>query len=526
MSRAPSLSSGRNLTLPEELERLEQSITLTLQEIDHNFSKAHRIVTGSILPLVEQYGENSKSVWEASKFWKQFFEASANVSLSGYEELAEENDESTAAETTLEDEATSEYSAAVQDDNDAGDDTTVEQPGYHEPQQQQQQQRQRRDVEESLLDDVEMSGSTPRPPAGKSLKAQKLFADFDSPYEKLRREMQSGGGGKGGGGGNENITVKTEDDGEEQQQQPLGDNVDDDDDETMEMELPAHATGKATTRLPDMSMTGRSSSLLLDEPTMTLQGGRQLQQTFEQSRSGNSNSTKTKDPLLHRMLHKNYRLQATPHKGAPLLAPPANAAWALSPDKGKGKTQDEDRTRRALWADSPTSSPEMAVPKLRSDLYMSPAKAKGARRGAAANKAAGHHYNEPPRTPGVSVQTPGTARKTRDVFAEEREREAEKAAKGKGKAGGGKGSPDEIKWDSDSDDDTEGGGGGLFGGMSPPKTIQFALPPSKLMRTPAREASKRIVEDILLTAGAAPEESSEYSPTMVKMNQDILDDTF
>jgi hypothetical protein len=55
------------LTLTEELEKLEQSITLTLQEIDHNFSKAHRIVTTSILPLVEQYGEHSKNVWEASK---------------------------------------------------------------------------------------------------------------------------------------------------------------------------------------------------------------------------------------------------------------------------------------------------------------------------------------------------------------------------------------------------------------------------------------------------------------------------
>ncbi len=42
----------------------------------------------------------------------------------------------------------------------------------------------------------------------------------------------------------------------------------------------------------------------------------------------------------------------------------------------------------------------------------------------------------------------------------------------------------------------------------------------------AREASRRIVDDILITAGAAPEDSSEYSPTMVKMNQDILDDTF
>src|SRR5271167_3306363 len=77
-------------------------------EIDHNFSRAHRIVTTSILPIVEQYAEHSKAVWEGSKvsspvlphrrllittkFWKQFFEASANVSLSGYEELAADED--------------------------------------------------------------------------------------------------------------------------------------------------------------------------------------------------------------------------------------------------------------------------------------------------------------------------------------------------------------------------------------------------------------------------------------------------
>lgn len=64
MSRnAPS----RSLTLTEELEKLEQTITLTLQEIDSNFSKAHRIVTSSILPIVEEYAKHSSDVWEGSK---------------------------------------------------------------------------------------------------------------------------------------------------------------------------------------------------------------------------------------------------------------------------------------------------------------------------------------------------------------------------------------------------------------------------------------------------------------------------
>lgn len=87
MSRQPT-QPQRPLSLTEELEKLEQSITLTLQgmsmfmgkqiaaydtdlcllaEIDHNFSQAHRIVTTSILPLVEQYTEHSQDVWQGAK---------------------------------------------------------------------------------------------------------------------------------------------------------------------------------------------------------------------------------------------------------------------------------------------------------------------------------------------------------------------------------------------------------------------------------------------------------------------------
>lgn len=66
MSR-PIITHQRGLTLPEELEKLEQQITLTLQEIDSNFSKAHRIVTSSILPIIEDYAKHSNQVWEGSK---------------------------------------------------------------------------------------------------------------------------------------------------------------------------------------------------------------------------------------------------------------------------------------------------------------------------------------------------------------------------------------------------------------------------------------------------------------------------
>jgi DASH complex subunit ASK1 len=71
--------------------------------------------------------------------------------------------------------------------------------------------------------------------------------------------------------------------------------------------------------------------------------------------------------------------------------------------------------------------------------------------------------------------------------------------------------------------------------MSPPKTMQFYVPQSRLMQTPAREASKRIVEDLLLTAGADgtdddieglddPSVIDEPSPSVVRRAYE--DDTF
>ena len=50
----------------ERLERLEQAITLCLQEIDHNFIRCHRVAT-ACLPVVERYAEQSRAVWDGAK---------------------------------------------------------------------------------------------------------------------------------------------------------------------------------------------------------------------------------------------------------------------------------------------------------------------------------------------------------------------------------------------------------------------------------------------------------------------------
>ncbi|KAL8688260.1 MAG: hypothetical protein Q9218_005780, partial [Villophora microphyllina] len=198
MSR-PSMAPQRNLTLTEELEKLEQSITLTLQgeppsqdekpmsidksptEIDHNFSRAHRIVTTSILPVVEKYAEHSNDVWESSKFWKQFFEASANVSLSGYEEPPEQGDETaTGEDATITTPSTSAYASPSQSHDGTMTPQTDDRQQHHPA------------ADDSIMSTTPPEQSTPRQPRSKHQQQQPppSMALYSSPYEALKREIK------------------------------------------------------------------------------------------------------------------------------------------------------------------------------------------------------------------------------------------------------------------------------------------------------------------------------------------------
>lgn len=315
-------------------------------------------------------------------------------------------------------------------------------------------------ADDSLLDNLDISGSTPRAPrptSRDSRDGRPKFADYASPYETLKQEMKGG-------------TVTDEED--EPPIQPT--------------------TPGAKSRLPDMSMTPMSSPF---DPTSYLQ-------STAQEKPGT-------DRLLHRVLDKNYRVHATPHTTRKENKTPAN---------------------KPSWRDteSPMSSPPVAAPQLHADIFSSPIR---------------QQYNRPsaPRTPGISVNpTP---------------------AKGKGREANAKPPKSEITWESDSDEDAEGVYREL--GISPPKTIQFSLPQSRLLQTPgkfyigsciskvivesqylhklditslgdfrltnhtAREASKRIVEDLLTTAGAGFDDTDglEDSPSVVAM-KDTFDDSF
>lgn len=226
-------------------------------------------------------------------------------------------------------------------------------------------------ADDSLLgDDVDISGSTPRARPTTSSSDKSKFADYSSQYEALKQEMK---GGKASG--------------EYTQLAPI--------------------TPGRQSLIPDMSMTPQSSP-------------------FDHTTYLRSAAQKKQDPLLHRVLDRAYRVQATPHTARKENKTPLN---------------------KPSWHDSssPMSSPPVAAPQLRSEIFGSPIRQQ--------------FRPNAPRTPGVSVQTPAMG-KTKDVF---------KSAK-----------KDEISWESDSDE------GDVYQqlGMSPPKTIQFNLPQSRLLQTP------------------------------------------
>ncbi|EFW13862.1 DASH complex subunit ask1 [Coccidioides posadasii str. Silveira] len=412
MSR-PTISAQRNLSLTEELERLEQQITLTLQEIDHNFSKAHRIVTSSILPVVEQYAEQSRDVWEASKFWKQFFESSANVSLSGYEEqpLDESGHDITATEdstdithTTLDEEAESySYDTATSGHLDVD----------------------HRDAEPDISGlSISDSHSTPR------------ASDYVKSHEDSSVDYS--------------LTSDGLDEGVSSIETPS------------QMNKPTPSTpGRDPTRRPRNIPTTPGSAV------------------FPPPTSLKSNKTKM-DPVLHRTLDKTYRVQATPLGGSRTLFKARH-----------GPTTPKSRYNIEY---SPLSSPELEAPKLHSEIFSSPVAPESSKRPRRPS-------NPGNPKPGISVFTPAKPRMHRQSL-----------------------------WDSDDDLDDDNVDPTAFFGHSPPKTMQFHVPQSKLLKTPAKEASKRIVSDLLHTAGAGDTteefDNFEYSPTVVRRMEGLDDDTF
>lgn len=84
LTRKSQMGSGSDpATL--ELEKLDQEITLTLQEIDKNLLKANAVISEKMFPILARYSQSSQKVWNNANFWKYFLEQSADVELTSYE---------------------------------------------------------------------------------------------------------------------------------------------------------------------------------------------------------------------------------------------------------------------------------------------------------------------------------------------------------------------------------------------------------------------------------------------------------
>ena len=155
-----------------------------------------------------------------------------------------------------------------------------------------------------------------------------------------------------------------------------------------------------------------------------------------------STSRKKTDPLLHRVLDRNYRIQATPMKATQQVVSRRPNPTATTPVTAK--------SRRNNHRADPTlsSSPAIPAPELHAEIFSSPQ-----RRGRP--------------IPGISVLTP-----------------AAKRTQPSSKAVAPSATPATAGiWDSD--DDLDDSNLDNFG-HSPPKTMQFHVPQSRLLKTPGK----------------------------------------
>ncbi|KAH9924349.1 uncharacterized protein BXZ73DRAFT_91330 [Epithele typhae] len=81
----------------DQIEQIEQLITIKLQNIDANFSKMQHIMANRVLPAMKRYAIGTQPVREAARFWTAFYEQAAEIRIPTYD------DYSTGQEQTTED---------------------------------------------------------------------------------------------------------------------------------------------------------------------------------------------------------------------------------------------------------------------------------------------------------------------------------------------------------------------------------------------------------------------------------------
>ncbi|KIJ49373.1 hypothetical protein M422DRAFT_27735 [Sphaerobolus stellatus SS14] len=105
-------------SLNDQIDQIDQLITIRLQNIDANFSRIQSLIANKLLPAFKRYAEGTEPVREAAKFWKSFYEAAAQVRIpvsSDMSSLYEDSGEQEATRSFVEDKTPD--NAAVQNDS-------------------------------------------------------------------------------------------------------------------------------------------------------------------------------------------------------------------------------------------------------------------------------------------------------------------------------------------------------------------------------------------------------------------------
>ncbi|KIL00796.1 hypothetical protein PAXRUDRAFT_821247 [Paxillus rubicundulus Ve08.2h10] len=82
-----------NAPINDQIDQIEQLITMKLQNIDANFSKIQNLMATRLLPAVKRYAVSTEPVREAAKFWTSFYEQAAQVHIPTFDSYTSTNDE-------------------------------------------------------------------------------------------------------------------------------------------------------------------------------------------------------------------------------------------------------------------------------------------------------------------------------------------------------------------------------------------------------------------------------------------------
>ncbi|KZP15656.1 hypothetical protein FIBSPDRAFT_935074 [Athelia psychrophila] len=98
----------------DQIDQIEQLITIKLQNIDANFSKIQHLMANKLLPAVKKYAVSTEPVREAAKFWTSFYEQAAQVRIPTYDESSVQEQQSQSEEHQA-DETRQDHSVAPSD---------------------------------------------------------------------------------------------------------------------------------------------------------------------------------------------------------------------------------------------------------------------------------------------------------------------------------------------------------------------------------------------------------------------------